>query len=101
MIEDWRYDDGKMHERQLALMCLIKHKIDINREAYEFCNYFVSNGLFQGELPTEDDMMEDRLKKHDGDVIQMVSAKVLKEFSNWQMLNEKPPNNKENNQEVT
>ena len=99
MNEDWRYDDGKLHERQIALLCLIRNKIDINREAYEFCNYFVSNGLFNGELPTEDNLMEDRLKQFGGDVSAMVSEKLMKEFSKWQILNERTPHDKENYQE--
>ena len=102
MNEDWRYDDGKLHERQIALMCLIRNKIDINREAYEFCNYFVSNGLFNGELPTEDNLMEDRLKQFGGDVSAMVSEKLMKRgLSKWQILNEREPHDKENYRKKT
>ena len=45
MNADWRYDDGKLHERQICLTCLIHNNIPINRNVYEFCNHVVSNGI--------------------------------------------------------
>ena len=43
--------------------------------------------------------MEDRLKQFGGDVSAMVSEKLMKEFSKWQILNERTPHDKENYQE--
>ena len=37
MIEDWRYDDGKMNERSLAMSAFVRKGIDLNRGVYEFC----------------------------------------------------------------
>ena len=45
MIPEYRIDDDKVETRRLALMCLIHHNIDINKSAYEFCDYVVTEGL--------------------------------------------------------
>ena len=45
MIEDWRYDDGKMNERSLAISAFVRKGIDLNRGVYEFCADFVSQGV--------------------------------------------------------
>ena len=48
MIPEYRIDDDKVETRRLALMCLIHHNIiDINKSAYEFCDYVVTEGLSQ------------------------------------------------------
>ena len=52
MIDDWRYDDGKMVERQLCLTSFIHQGIPINREVYEFCHYYVSVSYTHLTLPT-------------------------------------------------
>ena len=45
MIPEYRIDDDKVETRRLALMCLIHHNIDINKSAYEFCDYVVTEGF--------------------------------------------------------
>ncbi len=88
MNADWRYDDGKLHERQICLTCLIHNNIPINRNVYEFCNHVVSNGIIRPELPTEENPMTERLKKHNNDIFDMVAPTLLKEFNLWNKLNE-------------
>jgi hypothetical protein len=86
MIEDWRYDDGKMAERQICLTAFIHQQIPINREVYEFCHYYVSNGLLN--VPSTQQGLEEELVSHGGDLYAFVGENLFKEFSKYQTLNE-------------
>lgn len=88
MIDDWRYDDGKMAERQICLTAFIHKGIPINREVYEFCHYYVSNGMLQ--IPATEQELQEELVKHGGDLYAFVGDQLFKEFSKWQTLNEGP-----------
>lgn len=101
MNEDWRYDDGKMHERALCLTCIVRSGRPINRSVYEFCHYFVSNGLFAGSIPTEEDPLTEKLKGYGGDVFAMASDKLLKEMDRWEEINEQGSFGQESSQENT
>jgi hypothetical protein len=96
MIEDWRYDDGKMLERQLALTCFIRESIEINRNTYEFCHYYVSNGLM--DLPKDKDKLQELFDQTGGDLFGHLSGKLFKEYTKWNDLNEETALNKESNQ---
>ena len=81
MIEDWRYDDGKMNERSLAMSAFVRKGIELNRGVYEFCADFVSQG---GMLSL--------LKEHcDGtgespftmEVLDSIADKVVKSYYEW------------------
>ena len=52
---DWRYNDGQMHARQFCLNAFINARISLTKEVYEFCAYYIEEGLFQQHL---DDMKE-------------------------------------------
>ena len=52
---DWRFNDGQMHARQFCLNAFIQHRINLTRDVYEFCAYYIEEGLFQRHL---DDMRE-------------------------------------------
>ena len=95
MIDDWRYDDGKMVERQLCLTSFIHQGIPINREVYEFCHYYVSNGMLK--VPDTKEKLEEELRSHNGDLYAFVGDGISKEFSLWQKINER----QEGNQETT
>tara|TARA_Y100001935_G_scaffold237868_1_gene223715 strand:+ start:1017 stop:1325 length:309 start_codon:yes stop_codon:yes gene_type:complete len=97
MIEDWRYDDGKMAERQICLTAFIRQEIPINREVYEFCNYYVSNGMLQ--IPDTQQKLEEAIESHNGDLYSFVGEKLFKEFSIWQNLNERQESDQEIDQE--
>ena len=86
MIEDWRYDDGKMTERQICLTAFIHKQMPINREVYEFCHYYVSNGLLSIHATQEG--LEEALVSHGGDLYAFVGENLFKEFSKYQSLNE-------------
>ncbi len=86
MIEDWRYDDGKMAERQICLTAFIHKQMPINREVYEFCHYYVSNGMLK--IPDTKEGLEEALVSHGGDLYSFVGEKLFKEFSKYQDLNE-------------
>ena len=88
MDEDWRYNDGKMHERQLALVCFSMYGYEINRTVYEFCHYFVSNGMFTGILPTEEDPKEEELKKFGGNVYALAAEVLFREFTYYKEIND-------------
>jgi hypothetical protein len=88
MIDDWRYDDGKMAERQICLTAFIHQEIPINREVYEFCHYYVSNGLMN--IPTSQEELEKELADHGGDLYAFVGKNLFKEFSIWQNINAGP-----------
>ena len=79
MIEDWRYDDGKMAERQICLTAFIHKQMPINREVYEFCHYYVSNGLMN--IPASQEELEKELESHGGDLYAFVGKNLFKEFS--------------------
>ena len=85
MIEDWRYDDGKMAERQICLTAFIHKQIPINKEVYEFCHYYVSNGMLK--VPDTKEGLEEELASHGGDLYAFVGEKLFKEFSKYQTLN--------------
>ena len=86
MLEDWRYDDGKMAERQICLTAFIHKQMPINREVYEFCHYYVSNGLLS--IPATQEGLEEALVSHGGDLYAFVGENLFKEFSKYQNLNE-------------
>ena len=88
MIDDWRYDDGKMAERQICLTAFIHQQIPINKEVYEFCHYYVSNGLMN--IPASQEELEKELAAHGGDLYAFVGKKLFKEFSKWQDINAGP-----------
>ena len=44
-----------MHARQFCLNAFIQHRINLTRDVYEFCAYYIEEGLFQQHL---DDMKE-------------------------------------------
>jgi|TARA_B100000035_G_scaffold128973_1_gene109640 hypothetical protein len=94
MIDDWRYDDGKMAERQICLTAFIHEGIPINREVYEFCHYYVSNGMLQ--VPSTQQQLEEELGRHNGDLYAFVGEKLFKEFSRWQSINERSERQKSN-----
>jgi len=50
MIDDWRYNDGNMMARQFCLNAFIHKGIDLNKDVYEFCHNYVSEGRFQKHL---------------------------------------------------
>ena len=88
MIEDWRYDDGKMAERQICLTAFIHKQMPINREVYEFCHYYVSNGLLS--IPATQEGLEEALVSHGGDLYAFVGDGISKEFDLWKKINEGP-----------
>lgn len=88
MIDDWRYDDGKMHERQLCVTCFILDKHDIDRDIYEFCHYYVSNGLFGDKLPHDKEALQEKCAAFGGDIFKYVSEDLFKEYEKWKELTE-------------
>ena len=84
MIDDWRYDDGKMTERQICLTAFIHQGIPINREVYEFCHYYVSNGMLK--IPDTKEKLEEELRSHNGDLYAFVGDGISKEFSTVSLL---------------
>ena len=88
MIDDWRYDDGKMHERQLCLTCFILDKHDIDRSIYEFCQYYVSNGLFGDKLPEDREALQEKCAEFGGDIFKYASEYLFKEYQKWKELSE-------------
>lgn len=98
MIDDWRYDDGKMRERQIALTCFIHKGYEINRSVYEFCHYFVSNGLWGDTLPQTAEEAA-ALSETVIDIYEYAGHKLFKEYSAWQKVNEKTNQHEESNQE--
>lgn len=87
MIEDWRYNDGKMQERALALGCFVMYDHVITKSVYEFCHYFVSNGLFGDILPTEEDDKAEELKRFGGNVYALAAEPLFKEWTAWKEVN--------------
>jgi hypothetical protein len=88
MIDDWRYDDGKMRERQICLTAFIHQGIPINREVYEFCHYYVSNGMLK--IPYTKEKLKEKLRSHNGDLYAFVGDGISKEFDLWKKINEGP-----------
>tara|TARA_Y100000401_G_C8125879_1_gene127614 strand:+ start:107 stop:391 length:285 start_codon:yes stop_codon:yes gene_type:complete len=80
MIPEYRIDDDKVETRRLALMCLIHHNIDINKSAYEFCDYVVTEGL----LDNIEEEGEEGLRRHGGDIVSLASEKLMTHFHTWQ-----------------
>jgi hypothetical protein len=97
MIDDWRYDDGKMRERQIALTCFIHEGYEINRSVYEFCHYFVSNGLWGDTLPQTAEEASAILKE--SGIYKYAGRKLFEEYSAWRKVNEERPVYKEGGQE--
>lgn len=86
MNADWRYTDENLEKRALCLMCCVQAKEEIDSSIYEFCHYFTSNGLFNDVLPTEENPMDEELKKFNGDPLAMATAKVKSELAAWRAL---------------
>ena len=61
-------------------MCLIHHNIDINKSAYEFCDYVVTEGL----LDNIQEEGEEGLRRHGGDIVSLASEKLMTHFHTWQ-----------------
>ena len=89
MIPEYRIDDDMVETRRLALMCLIHHNIDINKSAYEFCDYVVTEGYLDNIQENEEGM-----QRHGGDIVSLASEKLMTHFHRWQDMHE----NKESNQ---
>jgi len=88
MIDEWRYDDGKMHERQICLICLVHHGEEITKEVYEFCHYFTSKDLFKDKLPDTKEKLQKKLTEASagGDIFKYVTPLVLDEYKKWKEL---------------
>ena len=86
MIPEYRIDDDKVETRRLALMCLIHHNIDINKSAYEFCDYAVTEGLRDN---WQEEYGEAGLRRHGGDIVSLASEKLMTHFHRWQDMHEK------------
>ena len=93
MIPSFRQDDGNTEMRQLALMCLIRHNINLNRSAYEFCDHVVTEGL----LDNIQDEGEEGLRRHGGDIVSLASEKLMTHYHRWQDMHEET-NRQESNQ---
>jgi len=65
----------------------------INREVYEFCHYYVSNGLMN--IPASQEELEKELADHGGDLYAFVGKNLFKEFSIWQNINARGQGSKE------
>jgi len=101
MIEDWRYNESKMDQRKVCLLCLIDEGFEINRSAYEFCHTMVSQGALESIAPTEDnDFLADEIRQFKGDYMAYAKSKVLTEWKSWRQVNEKRTINKESSEEA-
>tara|TARA_B100001989_G_scaffold182525_1_gene132693 strand:+ start:3243 stop:3515 length:273 start_codon:yes stop_codon:yes gene_type:complete len=84
MIPQWRQEDGNTEIRQLALLCLIRHNIPLNRSAYEFCDHVVTEGYLNNIQDNKDG-----LQLHGGDVVSFASSLLMTHFHQWQSHEEK------------
>ena len=83
MIEGWSYDDGNLEKRKLCLACFSKAGLGINKSIYEFCQDYIESGKLEQFLPTqENNMLQDEVKKYDGDYLRMTCDAIMKEYNN-------------------